>query len=296
MLISIVRILRENQDASDEPPKKKRRYGAVHSEDMSLVTPDNVTQRSGWHISPLGRITYPLIMRPTHPLMPKQEEMARTKLTKGSKRIKNSDTHARRRKIDMIKWGSTHLKGIFLDLEVPFSKNEPMVEDELKKNLGEDDPKESCGHAVHAAAGPANAGLILTSNLHSSPDPCQEIDMHREKAHNLDLIASLFSGNDRVDDDWIGQESVGSDIDVGELVKGDNMLGREEVPRTQGGTPLSEEFRPSLHIEENDGILENDDAGPNAAIPAKNPNVKSSLKDLFAPRDKGRLKLVLIDI
>ena len=40
----------------------------VHASDMSLVTPENVSSRSGWHITPMGRIVYPIRMRPEKPL------------------------------------------------------------------------------------------------------------------------------------------------------------------------------------------------------------------------------------
>ncbi len=307
----VVRIFRENQDATEEPPRKKpRHHGAIHGEDMSLVTQENVIRRSGWHVSPLGRITHPIKMRPTHPLMIKQEEVTRTNSTKRTvKRIKNLDSHARRRKIDMIKWGSTHLKGIFLDLEIPSSRNKPLDEDEYRKSYTEeedymniDDSEASSVHSgpAFAPVSTADASRDVATSTHSLHDPRQQIDMHHEKVYNLDFITSLFDGNDRVDGDWIGRESVGSDIDVEELVKSDHLLtceevGFEEVPRTQSGgeTSLSKAIRLNPHTEgHNDGdTSERGDATldsstrPDAAIPAV---PKTNLKDLFAPRDQGR--------
>ena len=291
----------------------------MHAEDMSLVTQENAIRRSGWHISPLGRITHPIKMRPTHPLTTKQEEVTRTnstKRTKEAKRIKNLDSHARRKKIDMIKWGSTHLKGIFLDLEIPSSTNKALDEDKYRRSytneeedhMDVDDSKASNVHAAHsspafAPISTADASHNVTMSLHSPQDPRQQIDMHHEKVHNLDLITSLFNGNDRVDDDWVGRESVGSGIDEEELVKSDHLLicevvEFEEVPRTQSGgeTLSSKVIRLNPHTEGHDNAdtLERGDAildsstGPDAAIPEKEVATKTNLKDLFAPRDQGR--------
>ena len=291
----------------------------MHSEDMSLVTQENAIRRSGWHVSPLGRITHPIKMRPTHPLTIKQEEVTRTnstKRTKGAKRIKHVDSHARRKKIDMIKWGSTHLKGIFLDLEIPSSRNKALDEDKYRKSYTDeeedhmdvDDSKASNVHAAHsspalAPISTADASHTVTMSIHSPQDPRHQINIHHEKVHNLDLITSLFSGNDWVDDDWVGRESVGSGMDEGELVKSDHLLPCEvvefeEVPRTQSGgeTPLSKVTRLNPQTEGHDDgdTLERGDAildsstRPDAAISEKEAATKTNLKDLFAPRDQGR--------
>ena len=298
----------------------------MHAEDMSLVTQENAIRRSGWHVSPLGRITHPIKMRPTHPLTVKQEEVTRTnstKRTKGAKTIKNLDSHARRKRIDMIKWGSTHLKGIFLDLEIPSSSNNALDEDKYRKGYTDDeedhmDVDDSKASNVHAAQSSpafapistADASHTITMSIHSPQDPRQQIDLHQEKAHNLDFITSLFNGNDRVDDDWVGRESVGSGIDEEELVKSDHLLTCEEVefeevPRTQSGgeTPSSKVIRLNPHAEGHDDgdTLERGDAildsstRPDTVIFEKGPATKTNLKDLFAPRDQGRTSRVLTE-
>ncbi|KAF9485516.1 hypothetical protein BDN70DRAFT_927457 [Pholiota conissans] len=135
------RIMLENRKAAEEPPKKKRkRFGGVEADDMSLITTENVTERPGWKVSALGRITKPVKMRPAHPL-PEITEDAKKKPgavkfsdakksgvegeKKKKKRTKDPDTRARRKVIDMTTYGSTHLKGMFLDLDTPMPTKRP---------------------------------------------------------------------------------------------------------------------------------------------------------------------------
>lgn len=137
-----LRIQLENKKAAEEPPKKKRkRFGGIEAEDMTPVTTESAEKRPGWKVSTLGRITKPIKMRPEHPLPEMIDEKPKMKpgVVKFSdvnkpvgvtekqkkKRAKDPDTRARRKVIDMTKYGSTHLKGMFLDLEVPMPTNRP---------------------------------------------------------------------------------------------------------------------------------------------------------------------------
>ena len=166
-----VRIELENKKAAEEPPKKKRRrFGGVEAEDMTLVTPVNAAQRPGWKVSALGRITKPVKMRPAHPLPEMVEEKSKVKPgvvkftdvgkplgeteKKKKKRVKDPDSRARRKAIDMTKYGSTHLKGMFLDLEVPMPTNRPARYQDKRydEDLEDNDGDNSSGSEAEATS------------------------------------------------------------------------------------------------------------------------------------------------
>jgi hypothetical protein len=139
------RIALENKMAAEEPPKKKRkRFGGVEAEDMTLVSPENAAQRPGWKVSSMGRITKPVKMRPTHPLPDIIDDKSKKKAgvkglgeegeKKKKKRVKDPDTRARRKVIDMTKYGSTHLKGMFLDMDVPLPTPLPERYKDIRPN------------------------------------------------------------------------------------------------------------------------------------------------------------------
>ncbi|KAG2012188.1 hypothetical protein CC2G_012223 [Coprinopsis cinerea AmutBmut pab1-1] len=119
---------------------------------MSLVDSTNVDKRGGWKKTSLGRIYRPIRMRPERPLPPTLEELAamkkilkkRAAAMRGTKtkkpKLKAPPTRARKRTIDMTKWGSTLLKGIFLESQGSVAQmptSEPMEED--KSSSSEDD-------------------------------------------------------------------------------------------------------------------------------------------------------------
>jgi len=301
---------------------------------MTLVSPENAAERPGWKVSPLGRITRPVKIRPARPLPEIQEtKVPKAKNTttvdggkKKKKRLKDPDTRARRRAIDMTKWGSTHLKGIFLDLEVPVATKR--VEPESVP-LGDESDSDSGSEIIDtevAAAPKPPAEVVsghtpsvvfstLTSTQNriseptqplSSPTSSQSIsrldanaDIHQEKAQALTLLNTLFGGDDV--EDWIGQESPGSDIDLDELTKGDVMLVEEDanfevVPRSVPAKKPSQQ--PQRYAETSEG----EDGGeaeleeemevevPLEAATQKDSALKSTqpttLKHLFAPREE----------
>lgn len=150
------RIELENKKAAEEPPKKKRkRFGGVEAEDMTVVTPENAAQRPGWKVSALGRVTKPAKMRPAHPLPEMVEDKPKAKPgvvkftdvgkhlgeteKRKKKRVKDPDSRARRKVIDMTKYGSTHLKGMFLDLEVPMPTKRPTRYEDKRPGEGIED-------------------------------------------------------------------------------------------------------------------------------------------------------------
>ena len=117
------------------------------------------------------------------------------------------------------------------------------------------------------------------------PLPNNNIDLEVEKLQSLSFLVSLFGGND---DNWVHPESVGSNIDVDELMKGDAMLvdndedyGIEVVPIDSGmaGTkkPQNEEEEEKEHETEN----------PIAQVTStESIEPSTKLKDLFAPREE----------
>ena len=263
--ICISRIALENKAAAEGPPPKKRRRmnEGSQAKDMSLVTSANVNDREGWKVSSLGRITRPVKMRPERPLPEIQEEKLNPALVKKqvrdvgttegeknkNKRLKDPDSRARRRTIDMTKWGSVHLKGMFLDMPA----------------LG-----------------------MKRLKLDDAYDPTIESEGN-EESRSLNLLASMFGGND---DNWVHPKSVGSDIDVGEFMKGDARLvdddeddGIEVAPvdsSTAGTAKLQDEEE-----EENEQETENP-LVPVTSTKSTELGVQAStkLKDLFAPREE----------
>ncbi|KIP07446.1 hypothetical protein PHLGIDRAFT_421113 [Phlebiopsis gigantea 11061_1 CR5-6] len=120
--------------AEGEPPRKKRRLPrgvqGVHSADMSIVTPENVSGRGGWKVTPLGRLVRPVRMRPAKPL-PEQTPTTIHAKGKGKqikdakdakdagkvkkRRAKEPPSRARRQTINPLKYGSQQVKGVFLE-------------------------------------------------------------------------------------------------------------------------------------------------------------------------------------
>ncbi|TEB22073.1 hypothetical protein FA13DRAFT_1523424 [Coprinellus micaceus] len=125
-----------------KPKRKRQRLDGVHAKDMSLVTPSSAAQKSGWKVTEMGRVLRTIRVRPDHPLPLTLEEMAKAKsavaagagthYTKGKKnekgregkgkdgeerkkRKKDPMVRARRVTIDVTKWESTLLKGMFLE-------------------------------------------------------------------------------------------------------------------------------------------------------------------------------------
>ncbi|KAI0321223.1 hypothetical protein OF83DRAFT_371906 [Amylostereum chailletii] len=119
------RISLESALHDDSPrPRKRARLAreiqGFHAPDMSLVSPTNVHLHPQWHVTPLGRLIRPMRMRPVRPLDPPlksgksgQKQGGMTK--KERKRKREPPMRARRRVIDPVRWGSTQVKGVFLE-------------------------------------------------------------------------------------------------------------------------------------------------------------------------------------
>jgi hypothetical protein len=325
--VLISRIALENKAAAEGPPPKKRkrrRNEGSQAEDMSLVTSANVNDREGWQVSSIGRITRPVKMRPQRPLPEilenstlKTNQVRDVGTTEGEKdkkkkRLKDPDTRARRRMIDMTKWGSVHLKGMFLDMPSLGMKrlklddiHGPTIENDGNEESGDDIDKmkisQSSERTVSSQTPPSPPLPTNSVNLFGPsvgqvrlPLSNNNIDLEAEKKQSLNFLVSLFDGDD---DNWVHPESVGSDIDVDELMKGDAMLvdddddddGIEVVPVESdmtGTTNLQNEEE-----EENGQDIEN----PLASTKSAEPSTK--LKDLFAPREEeGKCLLNLLQL
>ena len=107
------------------PPKKRRRLArgcaGVHAADMSVVTPESTSLRSGWRRTPLGRLVRPMRMRPLHPLPPPESTSlasrgsAQELYKKKKKKKEEKLVRARRQLIDPEMWGNEYLSGIMLE-------------------------------------------------------------------------------------------------------------------------------------------------------------------------------------
>jgi hypothetical protein len=325
-IYSSKRITLENKAAAEGPPPKKRRRTneGSQAEDMSLVTSANANDRNGWQVSPLGRITRPVRMRPERPLVPEtqQEELNPVlqknqfrdvgttegkKKEKKNKRIKAPDSRARRRMIDMTKWGSVHLKGMFLDMPALGTKRleldnvyDPTIESDDNEESGDDNDKmkvsQSSERTIQAPPSPSfpvNSIDIPTAlpifPIKSQPSigqvplalPNNSIDLEVEKTQSLNLLVSLFGGDD---DNWVHPESVGSDIDVDELMKGDAILIDNEEDDGIEVVPIDSDMAGTTKLQNEEEENEQELEKPLASTKLSEHSTK--LKDLFAPREE----------
>ncbi|TFK20277.1 hypothetical protein FA15DRAFT_759512 [Coprinopsis marcescibilis] len=316
---------------ADDPPRKRRRQHGTYSSSMDLVTPENVADRGAWKVTAQGRLLRPVRIRPEHPLPPTLEDLAainkavkKQALKKGSTekkkkiKLKAPPTRARSRKIDMTKWGSTQLKGFFLESQaaaIPQNAqqtNETEADSEESDEEGEAEEEEADSSEEEAPPSippkkkdPKPVVKVIEpppTTTAASPDPVSApksvvsakqtldvVDLVAEKKSTLDLLTSMFAD----DDEWAGRESVGSDIDEEELQRGVRLAEAETandfeiVPQDastpkRGGdhqaTPPSEEEEQEVA----DAIMEDVEE-----VPEQEENtVKRTmqLKDLFAPR------------
>ncbi|KAJ3576538.1 hypothetical protein NP233_g346 [Leucocoprinus birnbaumii] len=377
------RIQAENEKyAALEPPRKKARwkfapYHATHAPDMTPVTLEKAKNKGGWVVTPLGRVYRPLKMRPLRPLprlasatshlrrdvKGKGKEVPGRGPLKEKKRIKKPDIRARRRKIDMVKYGSEYLKGKFLEADVPAGvgtslvaqrplvyhneessgdesgedPDEKMVEDTAELEAGDDESgeEEAEEKSLEPEAIPRQNTVIPASIPPPIPEPKSKpappsipssldgIDLSQEKNQSLNLLASLFGSsslNDNDEDDWIGKESLDSDVDEAVAKQTRSQVGTgldgnadfEIVPRNDKKKQHIAEHNQAADEETVD--VEMGDAHEDSRV--KEPHVKEAqvskastpapavprkLKDLFAPAENegmrtSRLVLSTMDL
>ncbi|KAI0091618.1 hypothetical protein BDY19DRAFT_636048 [Irpex rosettiformis] len=314
----------------EQPPLKKRRLPrgvqGIHASDMSPVTPENVSGRGGWKVTPLGRIIKPIRMRPEHPLPPLLEssKSAKVKIQKGKDgkktkkrvRVKEPPVRARRRTIDPLKWGSTQLKGVFLENVAAIGLEERKYPQVLEEEADIESSEDMDGEMGDVAGGrevegtgstntsdeeddlpsiPKPIPISQTPNLLPSVPPTSSStgrtptnatgsDLLQEKNAALGLLQSLFGGRD--DDDWAGRESIDSDVEMDEQVPASTTGPAleddiEEVPMnipttTQAGKASQKQATPDAPNTPPGEPSETQTAAP-----------KAKLKDLFAPQEEN---------
>ncbi|KAJ7742779.1 hypothetical protein B0H16DRAFT_1664234 [Mycena metata] len=291
------RIAQENAEET-APPRRKRKRGGVYAEDMTPVTSDIAAQRSGWKVTEMGRVIRPLRIRPARPLppplvsLPKKVSASTDKDSAKPKKRRDPDSRSRRRTIDMMRWGSVHLKGIFL--EDAGQRTGHVSQDEVEEMVAANQSDSSSGDESVPPPGakstaipvilpavaeplPARIPPILVSKsttpqLLADP-PVQsdiDVDLLREKNQSLSLLNSLFGAQDG---EWGGRESVGSDVDEDELLKiGDGEDAIEFVPM-------------DVDAREPSPVAERPSPSPKTAEPKK-PTQATRLKDLFVSRNE----------
>ncbi|OSD05440.1 hypothetical protein PYCCODRAFT_1465336 [Trametes coccinea BRFM310] len=314
-------IKRAAEEAANQPPKKRRRLPrgvqGVHAADMTPVTPENVKTRGGWRVTATGRLIRPMRMRPERPL-PEPLDAAAADKTKGKtgkakKRLRDPPTRARRRTIDPTKWGSTHLKGIFLENaaasvasnlpresieassdaeeELDASDEEYTDEGSSGEESSEDTDSESSegeeladdGHSILPPSSgvsskkPSTGPSTLPSNSLQSAEPSELVE---ETSKALSLLQSLFGDKD----EWRGEESIDSDIDEEDIRRADAAL--EAVADSPEATDAAGDV--AANAMQVDVQERTQEAAPVQSSVQTQPQgtQKTKLKDLFAPREE----------
>ncbi|KAI0923693.1 hypothetical protein AcV5_009169 [Taiwanofungus camphoratus] len=304
--------------ADAEPPKKRRRLPrgvqGVHAADMSLVTSENAASRSGWRVTPLGRLIRPIRMRPEHPLadpLPASAKAAKDKKVqkvRSKKRLRDPLIRARRRTIDPTKWGSQHLKGVFLEAsgtsmlgtEVDDARGVDVVAKNSDSDEPSDDEEDIEGQQISPSNGDGNRDTTPVAEEVARPSPVppplpaskssnisslqqgRGVDLAQEKQESLGLLQALFG--DKGDAEWGGEESIDSDVevDIEDSVRQYQELSQDAVPET------------AVVDEGEEAVMEIDKSvtpGEELQRPATQPPAAAQvqttkLKDLFVPREE----------
>lgn len=275
---------------------------------MDLVTPDNVSSKPGWKVTSTGKLLRPMRMRPGKPLPPPIQLTATSKEDKKKiaakerkkKKDRNPATRARKRTIDVTRWGGERLSGIFLGGGVADDmRTEPPTTSSSKNSANQDEEEESSSsyqqsdaESPHSPPAPIDSVKPRYSpSAHTSGFPiavsaspvASHIDLALEQSQSLNLIKSIFGGKDETN--WIGRESVGSDVgEALEIVRegnNDEDVDYEVVPMDVDEEPvvdavIDDEEAENGNEDEVEHIVED---------PKKPPPAPSKLKDLFAPRE-----------
>ncbi|KAF7370177.1 hypothetical protein MSAN_00648300 [Mycena sanguinolenta] len=302
------RIKQENA-AESTSPRRKRKRGAVEAADMTLVTAENAAQRPGWKVTDMGRVVRPVRMRPPRPLPPPLVTSA-NKIAKNSKtnaattkpkRRRDPDSRARRRIIDGTRWGSVHLKGMFLEnagqtigdrsqaealetVEATHTSSDSEDDDDIPPVAGPVRPR-----PAPPAAKPVAVAAPATISQPPMPDSRSQVvsdsvgrpdvDLTAEKNQSLSLLNSLFGAGD----DWGGRESVGSDVDEEELLEIGGNTHFDETDDPIEFVPMDVDVRQPAVAAPSPEIIE---APPTPQLPSKAPTQATKLKDLFVSKEK----------
>ena len=264
--------------SDDKRAQKRRRLArgvhGRHAQDMSLITPENVHQRPQWRVTPLGRLIRPMRMRPARPLDPPLESLRAKNVDKGKRGVKKKErrarsppARARKQTIDPLRWGSTHLSGIFLDGDGndggAGAANRESTEVEEVENILE------------------GSDQTPPRDDETPPDVAGvELDLAAETASALDLLSAMFG---EANADWGGTESVDSDVDMAGAAV--------DIPHAAPGPLETTDFEviPADHAvqrEENGSAIDNQAEAITAPATAGPEQSSNKLKDLFAPREE----------
>ena len=308
------RIKRENEKLPDDRPTKKRRLArgvqGVHASDMSLVTPENVSSRPGWRVTPMGRIVHPVRMRPEKPLPPVSTVTSSTTGKDGKKKRKREKpklVRARRRTLDPTKWDSQHLKGAFLDsivvaddggnlpVTAPFQPHTSSDQEESDLSSSDEEGDESDSsepeHIVEGSPATSEPTGRPGYTVHTNRGAVEvEHDFNQEKLHALSLLDSMFGGL-KGDQEWGGREALDSDVDIQELLPVQTSSPEPSPPKK-----AFKELDLIHAVEEAQGDSESEESSADTSTPvperaptsvtAQNANTKTKLKDLFAPQEE----------
>ncbi|KAI0332655.1 hypothetical protein GY45DRAFT_1273311 [Cubamyces sp. BRFM 1775] len=308
-------VKRAAEEAANQPPKKRRRLPrgvqGIHASDMSLVTPENAQTRGGWRVTATGRIIRPVRMRPEHPLPEVVDAVKPADKAKGKakKRIRDPPTRARRRTIDPTKYGSTHLKGVFLENAAAFvntnarpapvhsassdaeSEEDEAVDENQDESTAEEEDLDSDSDDVSERAGfaaaPSTAQVTTTPKSTSTGGAKPEVkagvpiasdELAEETSKALNLLQSLFGDKE----EWGDAESIGSDVDEADI-RAASGAQNVAVNAAAASTSTSEDEGTAMQV---------DEPAAEAAPPVQQAAAeqqgaqKTKLKDLFAPREE----------
>ena len=301
------RILLENAAAdSEETPRPRKRvrlatYGvqARHAQDMSLVAPSNVHQRPQWSVTPLGRLIRPMRMRPARPIGPPldvlkaQNRNISSKKSQGDKEgrkrrrtaASKPPARARRMTIDPLRWGSTHISGVFLEGERALITPALDTGRETSSKTGaasEVEGDEEVEKILEASQSPVD-----DNDEPSVPvDTTNAADLAAEKATALRLLHSMFG---EADEDWGGAEDVDSDMEreaAAAFPHASQSSGLHDAADFEV-VPAAQRASKNASIDQQQAAQTSTAiaAAPRNSDPVQVPTA-TKLKDLFAPREE----------
>ena len=222
-------------------------------------------------------------MRPARPLDLPFDPLRATNVDKGKgkvgwtkkKRTHAPPTHARKQTIDPLRWGSTHLSGIFLNDSGNPPPPRPSQPDGSAK--GESTEVEEVEHILEVSD-QTPPGDDKTPPYTSGT----EVDLAAERASALDLLSVMFGEAN----DWGGAESVDSDLE---------MAADTGIPHAASGPLQSTNFEvsPADQREKESAVDKQTEATPAPTTTDLAPSTQKKLKNLFAPREEeGELLMI----
>jgi hypothetical protein len=201
-------------------------------------------------------------------------------------------TRARRLTIDPLRWGSTHISGVFLEGERALMSLALDAGGETSGKIGvtsEVEGDEEVEKILDASQSPADDNDEPSSPPRSPSIPVDitNADLAAEKATALRLLYSMFG---EADEDWGGAENVDSDMERAAAVAAAPHASQssslhdtaefEVVPAAQRASKKS-----SIDQQQAAQTTTATAATPRSPDPVQPPTA-TKLKDLFAPREE----------